>query len=389
MKIPKNLFWLYILSIGIYFTQGIEGLPSTAIFAYLKETLGFSVEKIMYLSSIISIPWLIKPLEGVIIDTYLTQQKFILISLFGSIVVSLYFGFSIFLTVPLLLILSTFGSFNTAFRDIANDGLACIEGKKSNTCHIFQNIQWTALTIAGIIVSLAGGLIADYLNYKIAYLCLIPIYLIIIGIVLKYKTVPKITTNKISLWKTLLTYKELFTNKPFLFTCLFIFLYNYSPGFGTKLDFIKRDIFGWSWTFMGILGAITSAISVLGAFLYYKFGDKINIKQCLFWSVFYGAANTMCYLYYTPITAIIYGVISSFIGMFIFLNIMTVMAKSTLPGKEATSFALLCCINNLSGTASTLSGAFLLPIMGLQTLIILSAVTSFACLPLIKRLEIK
>ena len=109
----------------------------------------------------------------------------------------------------------------------------------------------------------------------------------------------------------------------------------------------------------------------------------------MYWSVFIGAITTLCYLYFTPISAVIYGVIFSVIGMFVFLNIMTMMAQSTIPGKEATSFALLCSVNNLAGTASTLAGAFLFPKIGLQPLIIVAAFTSFLCLPLIKKLEIK
>jgi predicted MFS family arabinose efflux permease len=189
--------------------------------------------------------------------------------------------------------------------------------------------------------------------------------------------------------ETICSYKELFTNKKFLIGCLFLFLYNFNPSFGTPLFFIERDTFHWSGTFMGILGAITSGISIIGSILYWKFGKKIDIKKCLFWSVFIGAGTTLCYLWFTPISAIIYGIIFSFMGMFIFLNIMAWMAKSTIPGKEATSFALLCSINNLAGTCSGLSGAFLFPKIGLQPLIIVSALTSFACLPLIKKLQIK
>jgi len=140
---------------------------------------------------------------------------------------------------------------------------------------------------------------------------------------------------------------------------------------------------------MGILGAITSGISIIGSILYWKFGKKINIKKCLFYSVFIGAFTTLCYLYFTPVTAIVYGIIFSLVGMFIFLNVMAWMAKSTITGKEATSFALLCSINNLAGTCSSLSGAFLFPKIGLHSLIIISAFTSFLCLPLIKKLEIK
>ena len=411
----KKLFWIYLISSITYFLQGIEGLPGLSFFAYLKDLLGFAPEKIMWISSIITIPWIIKPLEGFFIDNYFTKKTWILLSLFGSISVSLFFGLSPFLAIPLIIAMMMVGNFNTAFRDISCDGLMCVEGKENNKCDKIQTVQWISITIAGIIVGLAGGWIADHSTYKIGFLCLIPIYLIASLIVSKYDTVvPKNRTcksckefekynvtcmesdktvcgnySKTSLWDNILSYRELFTDRKFLFACLFIFLYNFSPSFGTPLQFIERDQFGWSWQFMGILGAITSGISILGAVIYFKISSKINVKKCLIWSVFIGATTNLLYLYFTPVSAIIYGIVFSGIGMFIFLNIMTLLAKNTINGKEATSFACLCGINNLAGTCSSMAGAWLFPLVGLQWLIILSAITSFACLPLIKHLEIK
>jgi len=420
MKINKKLMWLYILSAAIYATQGFEGLPGLSFFFFLKEKLGLTPEKLMYISAIATIPWLIKPLLGFFIDNIFSQKKWIILSLIGSILISLLFGLSPILTIPLIIIMSMLGNFNTAIRDISNDGLACVEGKKSNTCNIFQNVQWTSITIATMIVGLTGGYLADHYSYKIAYLCLIPIYLIIMGIVLKYKTTTlKHSTatkeescgickfgldcagdennicegfqsikKKISILKTIYSYKELFTNKSFLLGCLFIFLYNFNPSFGTVLMYIERDSFHWSGTFMGTLTAITSGLSILGSILYYKFSKKIDLKKLLYFAVLTGAITTLSYLYFTPISAIVYSIIYSIIGMFVFLNIMTYMAESTISGKEATSFALLCSINNLAGTCSTLSGAYLFPKIGLHPLIIVSAFTSFLCLPLIQHLKI-
>jgi len=451
----KKLFWIYLISSITYFLQGIEGLPGLSFFAYLKDQLGFTPEKIMWISSIITIPWIIKPLEGFFIDNYFSKKTWILLSLIGSISVSLFFGLSPFLAIPLIITIMMVGNFNTAFRDISCDALMCETGKENNKCDKIQVVQWISITIAGIIVGLAGGWIADHSTYKIGFLCLIPIYLIASLIVSKYDTVvPKNSTFKISknnfinilklliiiaIWawifisfskfpnnnifdlcfknsaialclfcfiyfglipyyklikntsfiKSIYSYKELFTDKKFLFACLFIFLYNFSPSFGTPLQFIERDKFGWSWQFMGILGAITSGISILGAIIYFKISSKINVKKCLIWSVFIGALTTLCYLWFNPVSAILYGIVFSGIGMFIFLNIMTLMAKNTVNGKEATSFACLCGINNLAGTCSSMAGAWLFPLVGLKWLIILSAITSFLCLPLIKRLEIK
>lgn len=398
----NKLLWIYILSSSIYFTQGIEGIPGLALFAYMKEKLHLDPSTIMYIGSIIGISWLIKPLWGYLCDNYFTKKNWILISLLGSLGVCLYLGLSPFIILPILILVMALGSWTSSVRDVAVDGIMCVEGKETNSCDKIQSIQWISITVAGILVSLAGGFIAQYSNYKLAYLFLIPIYLIIIGIILNYNPVKNtdliLDRNKIycigknkyirQIYQDIRSYKELFINKPFLYTCLFLFLYNFNPSFGVPLQFIERDLFKWNWTFLGILGAITSSISIIGALLYFKYGKQINIGKCLFWSVFVGALTTLCYLYFTPISAIIYGIIFSAIGMFVFLNIMTFMAQSTIPGKEATSFALLCSINNLAGTASSLSGAYLYPKIGLHWLIIVSALTSFLCLPLINKLDI-
>ncbi|MCX5713605.1 MAG: folate/biopterin family MFS transporter, partial [Candidatus Omnitrophica bacterium] len=74
-------------------------------------------------------------------------------------------------------------------------------------------------------------------------------------------------------------------------------------------------------------------------------------------------------------------------GMFIYVMVLDFMARNTLKGMETTSFAFLCSVSNLALVSSDLSGAFLLHRIGLQWLIIISAITSFLCLPLIKKIE--
>jgi len=383
----RSLFQIYLLSALIYFAQGIEGLPGLAFFLYLKERLGFSAEKVMYISSITGLAWLVKPLWGYLCDNYLTKKILIILSLLGSIIISLYFGLSPILTITIIICLLSLGNFNAAIRDVATDGVMCVTGKVNDNCDKIQAIQWVSITIAGIIASLGGGYLAQHFSYKLAYICLIPIYLIILLSVQYFKE-SRVVIVKKKLLTTIYSYKELFTNKTFLFACLFIFLYKYSPGFGTPLMYIERDVFHWSAQWMGILGAIGAALEIVGAIVFFKYCKKINIKKWLIFSVFMGAATTMLYLYFTPSSAVIYSIAFSSIGMFVHLIVMAVMAQNTIKGKEATSFALLCSISNLAVTASTLSGAFLFPIIGLSPLIILSSLTSFLCLPLIYKNKI-
>jgi len=382
--VNKKLFWIFALSSAVYFTQGIEGLPSQGLFYYLKETLHFSPEKIMLISSITISAWLVKPIIGYVIDNFFNKKAWIFIALLLDIISVLFLGL---LSLPLVILITMIilNSTDTAFRDVAVDGIMCVEGKKYNATGRIQSIQWISISIAGLLTGIGGGYIAEIWGYKGAFLSLIPIY-ILVGIPAFFYKEERTLENKTS--STLfLDLKKLFAHKQLLIIGLFIFLYKYSPSFGTPLFFIQRDTFKWGKIWIGALGTISTVFAIIGSLVYYKVSTKIKIKKWLYISVFLGALTSLSYLYYTPATAIIYDVLYSLIGMFIFLMVMDFMARKTVPGLEATSFALLCSISNLALVTSNLSGAFLLPIVGLKWLIVLSALTSFFCLPLINKIE--
>lgn len=382
----KKLFWVFALSSAVYFTQGIEGLPSQGLFYYLKETLHYSPEKIMVLSSVTIFAWLVKPIIGYSIDNFFNKKVWIFISVAADIILALILGLAAMPIIALISIL-VLNSANAAFRDVAVDGIMCVEGKKYQATGKIQSVQWIALAISGLLVGVGGGYIAERWGYKAGFLWLIPVYLAVgITAYLYKENEPVVTGASTALFTHL---KQLLSDKRLLIVGLFIFFYKYSPSFGTPLFFIQRDSFKWGKIWIGALGTISTIFSIIGSLLYYKFSPRINLKKWLYVSVFLGAITTLSYLYYTPVTAVVYDIIYSFIGMFIFIMVMDFMARNTTKGLEATSFALLCSVSNLALVASNLSGAFLLPKIGLKWLIVISAMTSFLCLPLINKINYK
>jgi MFS family permease len=380
----KRLFWVFALSSSVYFTQGIEALPSQGLFYYLKESLNFSAQKIMFLGSITTFAWLVKPFIGYVIDRFLSKRAWIFISIAADIILVLVLGLSqlpVILIVTILLATSS----SAAFRDVAVDGIMCQEGKAHNLTGKIQSVQWISISFSGLITGIAGGYLAEKWGYRAAFLCLIPVYLSVAAVAYFYHENKGLGNGVHSnLFSDL---KKLLLDKRLLIVALFIFLYKYSPSFGTPLFFIQRDTFKWGKVWIGFLTSIGTVFEISGALLYYKFSHRIKIKKWLFISVFLGALTSLSYLYYTPITAVVYNIAYGLIGMFIFLMVMDFMARNTLRGLEATSFAFLCSVSNLALVASNLSGAFLLPLIGLKWLIIISALTSFLCLPLINRIS--
>ena len=381
----KKIFWIYALCSGVYFTQGIESLPSQSLFYFLKDTLNFSPEKIMVITSITTLAWLVKPPIGWVIDNFLTKRAWIFISLVLDILLVMVLGLvslPLIILITILLVTST----DAAFRDVAVDGIMCVEGKALGATGKIQSVQWISILVAGLFSGIGGGYIAEHWGYQAAFICLAPVY-ILVGVAAYFYQEEKRGRGEKAATTLLSDLKKLFYHKKLLIVSLFIFLYKFSPSFGTPLMFIQRDTFKWGKIWIGVLSTVAVVFSIAGAILYYKVSQKINIKKWLYISVFLGAVTTLSYLYYTPQTAIIYDVVYSLLGMFIFIMVMDFMARSSIKGLEATSFAFLCSVSNLSLVASNFSGAFLLPVLGLKWLIIISALTSFLCLFLINKIE--
>ena len=338
----------------------------------------------MVISSITTFAWLVKPLIGYIIDNFLAKRTWVFISLALDIIFVLFIGlFHMPLAILIALLILT--SNNAAFRDVAVDGIMCVEGKKHQITGKIQSIQWASILAAGLFTGLGGAYIAEKWDYKIGFLLLIPVYLLVMLPAFFYQEEKQGKPPGFS--SLLFDLKKIFGDKKILIVAFFIFLYKYSPSFGTPLFFIQRDSFKWGKMWIGSISTISTVFGIAGSLLYYKFSQRINIKKWLYFSVFIGAITTLSFLYYTPFTAVFYDVIYSFLGMFIFVMVMDFMARNSLKGLEATSFALLCSVSNLAVLSSNLSGAYLLPRIGLQWLIVISALTSFLCLLLINKIE--
>lgn len=379
----NRLFRVFCLSSAVYFTQGIETLPSQGLFYYLKESLKFPPEKIMLISGVITFAWLVKPVIGYIVDNFLNKRTWILISLSCSAILAAVIG-SHHLPLGLLIGILIISSAWAAFRDVSVDGIMCVEGKQHNATGKIQSVQWISISVATLITGIGGGYIAERWDYATAYLCLIPIYIIAAAFAYFYNTGEPLRRETTS--KFIRDMKTLCGSRRLMWAGLFVFLYQFAPSFGTPLFFIQKDVFKWSKVWIGTLATVGTVFAIIGALLYFKFSQKINLKKWLLFSVFIGAVTTLSYLHYTPATAIAYDIIYSLLGMFVFLMILDFMARNSVRGLEAASFALLTSLSNLALVASNMCGALLLPVIGLQGLIIISSVTSFLCLFIIPKI---
>ena len=124
----------------------------------------------------------------------------------------------IFIIIAILILNST----NAAFRDVATDGIMCVEGKAYKITGKIQSIQWISISVALLFTGIGGGYIAEKWGYQAGFLCLVPVYLLV-GIPTYFYREPVGGENSAKK-TTLFELKKLFTDKRLLIICLFIFL---------------------------------------------------------------------------------------------------------------------------------------------------------------------
>ena len=391
IKMKIKYFKYYILFALIYFGQGIYHLPYQSLELWLKKVMGLGVDKVAYISAFATIPWTIKPLYGIISDTFpicgYRRKSYLIINYILIVLTGLYI-FSYGLTISSLLIINVLCAIAFAMNDVCCDSIMVEKGQEFNMTGVFQSVQWGASSIASVLVGLFGGLIAQYLNYQIAYLF---VSIVTIGILLflvkNYKE--KKRTEKINT-KSFIGIKKAIKNKQLWLALVFLFCLWFSPSFGLALRWKMRDVLHFNELFIGLLGTTGAGFGILGAIIYGKICRKVPLKKLLTWSIIFSGATTFCFLYYPNwIIALVYAILFGIFGMISHLVVLDYSAKITPKEAEGFAFAGICSILNLSGMLSGVVGGFLYPIIGLNWLIIISGTFTLLCLFFIPHLKLE
>ena len=390
MKKIKYLKY-YMLFALVYFGQGVYHLPAQSVELWLMNVMNLGVEKIAYIMAFATIPWTIKPIYGIISDTFpifgYRRKSYLIINYTLIILAGLYitlFG----LTIPSLLIINVLCAVAFAMNDVCCDSIMVEKGQELNMTGIFQSVQWGSISVASLIVGLSGGLIAQYLNYRYANFFVALITMGILGFIIKtYKE--KKRTEKINK-KSFTGIKKALKNKQFWLAMVFLFCLWFSPSFGIALRFKMRNVLKFNEIFIGLLSTTGAGFGLLGAIIYAKICKKVNLKKLLTWSVIFSGITTFAFLYYPNWQiALLYAVVFGIFGMISHLVVMDYSAQITPKEAEGFAFASICSILNLGGMLSGVVGGFLYPRIGMNWLIIISGLFTLFCLFFIPYLKIQ
>ncbi len=368
----------------VYFAQGMWNLPVQEITFTLKQRFGYSAANVATLFSITTIPWLIKPLYGLLSDSVplfgrRRQSYFLLTSGlaagagFALSLIPVHTPFSI------TLLFAAMG-LGLAFTDVLTDALMVENGKRLALTGGFQAVQWASIYAASIAVGVGGGALTEHGQLRLAFLlaALFPtISLVMAAFVIREPRVRRQAGQFKATWKVI---RGSVRSRDLWVVAGFILFWTFSPSLGTPLFYYQTDTLKFSQQFIGTLMSLSSAGAIVGALTYGGLSRVVPLKWLLNAAIALGVMSTLAYLAYrTATTAILIDTSTGCIGMLATLAFLDLAAKACPKQAEGTFFALLMSINNAGVQGSQIIGGWLYGSVGYSNLILISAGFTALC----------
>lgn len=405
LELPKRrILQLSAVFALIYFfsPNGIASLPSLSVSFLLKDVLKMTAEQASYFGAVTIVGWAIKPLWGIISDAFplfgLRRKSYLLVTTVGAALVWAILGFINHYSVGTLIVLFSLSSVFYSFMDVLCDALMVETGQPYKLTGRFQSVQWTAVYVASILTGLAGGYVAELWAPQSVFILNAAFPLIILVVVLLFLHEAKAKDDRAAVRTRLAIVKKKFTEKQTWLLSFFIFFVAFSPSFGAPFFYYSVDTLKFTALFLGAVGSIAAAASAAGAIFFGKLSARFTMRSIMkVLLVFFTFATLFDLVYFFPYVAqhltfarYLYGLtgaVNGFMGAFIFLTILNSAALAAPKGAEGTTFATLTAFWNVGLIGSSAIGGYLFGRIGLQPLIIISAVFTLLALFLLPRLR--
>jgi len=395
-RLISHLLWFFAL---VYIVEGlgqVGGLIAQPLTYYLKQVHGWTPVQVTAYIAIFNLPWIIKPLYGLISDFVplfgYRRKSYLLIV---NVAAAGGFLLASQLTAPSQLV---FALMVTAYAMAISStlcGAVLVEnGQKLHESATFVNQQWLWFNIAAMAAAILGGQLVQRLPpttalHVASMLLAVAPFVVVAGTLL---LIPerRVAINVQGMKDTFAGLIASFKRRELWLIAGFLLLYNFSPGIGTPLYYHMTDSLKFSQAYIGILGSISSAGWVIGALLYRSLFKDLTLKALLNLSIGLGALAVAAFVLLSSETsaAIIYFA-NGFAAMLAMVATLTLAADYCPPRAEGFTFAVLMSICNLASSLADIIGSYLYTHLldgSLQALVLISSAftaLAFVVVPLL------
>ncbi len=364
----------------IYWVQGILGISRLAVSFFLKDDLGLNPAQMSVLTGIAALPWIVKPLLGFLSDGlplwgYRRRSYLVLSGLLGTLA---WLGLatvihSLWGVVIALLLTST----SVAISDVIADSVVVerAQAESIGKAGSLQSLTWGIAAIGGLMTAYVSGWLLERLSVQAVFgiTAIFPlIVLLVAGLIHEEKIATTKTDNSpvLGVKTQLQQVSQAIRQRSILLPTIFIFLWQATPNADSAFFYFTTNELGFEPEFLGRVRLVTSLAGLLGIGIYQKFLKTVPFRPMLGWSTVISSLLGLTSLILVTHTNRAWGIddhwfslgdslILTAIGQVAFMPVLVISARLCPQGIEATLFALLMSIWNLSGLLSYGSGALL------------------------------
>ena len=364
----------------VYLAQGMWYLPNQTITIVLKER-GLSAGDVASFFAITTIPWLIKPVYGLVSDFLplfgRRRKSYFLVTCtlagLSGVALGLLREHAYW---PMAVLVAVMG-FGLAFTDVLTDALMVETGKPLGLTGAFQAVQWAAIYVASVLVGEIGGGFAERRDLRSAFFVAAAFPFLSLVMVSIFVREPRATADGAAFRETWTAIRAALGERSVWLVAGFILFFTFSPSFGPPLLYYQTDVLKFSQQFIGRLLALASMGAVAGALLYAPLSRRFSLRPIINLSIGATVIATLAYLRYRgPLSAAIIDTGYGVVYMVTQLAFLDLAAKACPRRVEATFFALLMSVYNGGAQGSQVVGGYLYDWVGYDRLIIVSAATT-------------
>jgi BT1 family len=366
---PDGASRLMLFFAVVYAVEGIGqakyGIVWQPLAHFLKETHGWTPVEISASLAVLDVPWIIKPLYGLVSDFlplagYRRRSYLLLASLAASAAyawVGMLSGPGAI--IPALVVTSV----AMAAASTVCGGLLVENGQRLNASDAFVNQQWLWFNVAAVAGGLTGGLLVDVLSTQNALRA--AAWIVAAAALSMIAALPLVHEERASIDRAgfvlgLRALLAAFRSRDLWLIGAFLFFYYFSPGFGTPLYFELTDTLKFSQGFIGSLSAINALGWIAGGLLYRALLWRLPIRTLLNLSLILGIVTTLGYLGLAgPISAVAIYFCFGVANMVANVATLTLAAAVCPKHAEGFTFAALMSVINLAGSLSDPIGSLL------------------------------
>jgi predicted MFS family arabinose efflux permease len=366
---PDGTARLMLFFAVVYAVEGIgqakSGIVWQPLTYFLKEARGWSPVEISASLAVLDVPWVIKPLYGLVSDFLplagFRRRSYLLLA---AIAASAAFAWVGMLTTPAAIVPAlVVTAIAMAVASTVCGGLLVENGQRLNASDAFVNQQWLWFNIATVVTSLLGGLLIEELSghnalRAAAWIAAAAPLAVIVSLPLVHERRAAIDRAGFILGLTALL--AALRSRDLWLIAAFLFCYYFSPGFGTPLYFELTDTLQFSQGFIGFLSAVTALGWIAGGLLYRWLLWRVPRRSLLNLSLIFGVVSTLAYLGLAGhVSAVAIYFFSGMAAMVANVATLSLAAAVCPPRAEGFTFAALMSVINLATPLSDTIGAVL------------------------------